>query len=100
MALNEAYTLNIRLKRKITMYKTLPEMEWIINKSFTTTVETFEFQRTLFAETLKFFNALTDKNFYTYTVKAAETVNSATDYAKENLESTQSKVTEFFGGGK
>jgi hypothetical protein len=36
--------------------------------------------------------------FYTYTEKAAETVNAATEYAKENIKDT--KITKLFGSGK
>lgn len=82
------------------MFKDLPELNTVVEKSTSIAIQTIEFQRTLFAETLKYFNDVTDKMFYTYTVKAAETVNSATEYAKENITTGQKKVANLFGNSK
>ncbi len=79
------------------IFKQLPELEFVLNKTADVTVATIEFQGKIFTDTLEYINEITDKMFYTYTVKAAETVNTATEYAKENITSSKSKVANLFG---
>jgi hypothetical protein len=78
-------------------FKNLPEVEFAFNKSIDTTLSAVEYQSKLFTTTLEFVNEVTDKMFYTYTAKAAETVNSATDYAKENIKTSRKKVADLLG---
>jgi hypothetical protein len=59
------------------------DITFAINKSKDVAVSTVDFGNTLFNESLKFFNEITGKTFYTYTVKAAEAHTQVTDYAKE-----------------
>lgn len=82
------------------LFKTIPEAEYIFNKTTDIMIATIDFQGKLFTTTLEYVNAVTDKMFYTYTVKAAETVNSATEYAKENITSNSKKVANLFGNSK
>jgi hypothetical protein len=80
------------------MFKAFPELEYYTTKSTNLMVDTIEFQGILFTKSLEYFNKITDRMFYTYTEKAAETVNAATEYAKENIKDT--KITKLFGSGK
>ena len=57
-----------------------------IEKSKSAAVKAVDFNNTLFKESMKFFNDVTDKFFYTYTVKATEAVNQSTEYAKEFIQ--------------
>lgn len=82
------------------MFKAFPEAEYFVNKTTEVTKATIDFQSKLFTDTLEYFNTITDKMFYTYTVKAAESVNAATEYAKENITSNQKKVANLFGNSK
>lgn len=82
------------------MFKQLPEAEYIVNKATDFTIATMNYHTKLFTDTLEYFNTVTDKMFYTYTVKAAESVNAATEYAKENITSNQKKVANLFGNSK
>lgn len=75
-----------------------PELEYAVNKSIDLTVSTIEFQGSILTKSLEFFNEVTDKMFYTYTVKAAESINAATDNAKENI--SKLKSYNVFGSGK
>lgn len=59
------------------------DLAFAVNKSKDVVVSTVDFGNALFTEGLKFFNEITNKTFYTYTVKAAEANNQATEYAKE-----------------
>lgn len=79
------------------MFKTFPEVEFTFNKSIDAGLAAIDYQAKLFTTTLEYINEVTDKMFYTYTLKAAETVNSATDYAKENIKSNRKKVAEILG---
>lgn len=54
-----------------------------IEKSKDFAIKTVEFHNTIAKESLKFFNDVTDKYFYTYTAKVAEAVNQGSEYAKE-----------------
>jgi hypothetical protein len=80
------------------MLKSLPEFEHVITKSTNIMVDTIEFQESVLIKSLEYFNKITDRMFYTYTEKAAETVNAATEYAKENIKNP--KVANLFGSGK
>jgi hypothetical protein len=75
-----------------------PELEYAVNKSIDATIATIEFQGDILTKSLEFFNQVTDKMFYTYTVKAAETINTATENAKENI--SKLKTYNVFGSGK
>jgi len=59
------------------------DITFAINKTKDVAISTVDFGNTLFNESLKFFNEITGKTFYTYTVKAAEAHTQVTDYAKE-----------------
>ena len=81
-------------------FKDIPEINQVVNKATDIAIKTIDFQKAIFAESMKYFNAVTDKMFYTYTTKAAESVNSATEYAKENITANQKKVANLFGNSK
>ena len=59
------------------------DFAFAVNKTKDVAASTVDFGNTLFNESLKFFNEITGKTFYTYTVKAAEAHTQVTDYAKE-----------------
>jgi hypothetical protein len=80
------------------MFKSLPEFENIAVKSTSFMVDTMEFQKSVYIKSLEYFNQITDRMFYTYTEKASETIEAATEYAKENIK--QQKVANLFGSGK
>lgn len=82
------------------MFKQLPELEYVVNKTTDIAIETINYQSKLFTDTLEYFNKVTDKMFYTYTIKAAESVNAATEYAKENITTQKAKVANLFGNSK
>ena len=82
------------------IFKQLPESEYVFNKVTDVTIATIEYHGKLFTTTLEYINAITDKMFYTYTTKAAESVNAATEYAKENITTNNKKVANLFGNSK
>jgi hypothetical protein len=82
------------------LFKTLPELEFAFNKSTDIVIATMDYQAKLFTDTLEYFNSVTDRMFYTYTVKAAESVNNVTEYAKENITTGKKKVANIFGDSK
>lgn len=85
----------------ITKFKfDVPEVEMTIDKVTDMAVQTIDYQKAVFSETLKYFNEITGKMFYTYTVSAAESVNNATEYAKENISNSKKKVANLFGNSK
>ena len=57
-----------------------------VTKSKDVALKVVDYNEAMFKESLKFFNDVTDKFFYTYTVKAAEAVNQSTGYAKEFIQ--------------
>ena len=69
-----------------------------ITKTTDVAVKAIDFNHAVFKESMKFFNDITDKAFYTYTVSTADAVNKVTEYAKETIK-TQ-KVPNIFGLGK
>ena len=75
------------------------DLAFAVNKSKDVAVSTVDFGNALFTESLKFFNEITNKTFYTYTVKAAEANNQATEYAKEFIKTGTIKEI-FAGSGK
>ena len=58
----------------------------VVNKSKDIAVKTVDFQNAMFKESLKFFNDVTDKYFYTYTSKLAEAADQSVGYAKEYIQ--------------
>lgn len=82
------------------MTKDLPEMTYVINKTFSNIATTINFQTTLFVKGLEYFNELTDKAFYAYTTQAADAINTISDYAKENITESSGKVSKLFGDRK
>ena len=67
-----------------TKFNVKPEqVQDTIEKSKDFAIKTVEFNNTIAKESLKFFNDVTDKYFYTYTAKVAEAVNQGSEYAKE-----------------
>lgn len=80
------------------MFKNFPEINQAIDKATGIAIQTLDYQKALFSETLKYFNDVTDKYFYTYTVQTAEAVNKGMEYAKENI--NKSKVANLFGDSK
>ena len=75
------------------------DLAFVVNKSKEVATSTVDFGNTLFNESLKFFNEITGKTFYTYTVKAAEANEQATEYAKEFIKTGTIKEI-FAGSGK
>ena len=57
-----------------------------VNKSKEMAIKVVDYNEAVFKESIKLFNDMTDKFFYTYTVKAAEAVNQSTVYAKEFIQ--------------
>lgn len=82
------------------MFKTFPELETMFDKTADFTKATLDYQANLFTNSLDYFNAVTDKMFYTYTVSTADAVNKATEYAKENITANKKKVSTLFGFSK
>jgi hypothetical protein len=82
------------------LFKLIPEAEYAFNKVTDASLATLDFQGKMFTTTLEYINTVTDKMFYTYTVKAAESINAATDYAKENITTNNKKVANLFGNSK
>lgn len=62
-------------------------------------IKTVDFNNTMFKESLKFFNDVTDKFFYTYTEAVAKAANQGSEYAKEFI-NTGTVKTLFANGGK
>ena len=58
----------------------------VVTKSKEAAIKVVDYNEAVFKESLKLFNDMTDKFFYTYTVKAAEAVNQSTGYAKEFIQ--------------
>ena len=75
------------------------DLAFAVNKSKEVATSTVDFGNTIFNEGLKFFNEITNKTFYTYTVRAAEANNQATEYAKEFIKTGTIKEI-FAGSGK
>lgn len=82
------------------MFKHFPEAEYLINKTADVAACTIDLNNSIFHQSLKFFNEITDKMYYSYTVKAAESLNTVSDYAKENIKKTQSQIVDLFGDRK
>jgi hypothetical protein len=82
------------------MFKDFPEVEYVINKTASTIATTIDFNTTLFTKSLEYFNQVTDKMFYAWTVQASDSINKVSDYAKENINETTTKVTSLFGDRK
>jgi hypothetical protein len=77
-----------------------PEFEYLINKTASNIATTIDFNATLFTKSLEYFNSITDKMFYAWTVKAADSINNVSDLAKENINETTTKVVNIFGDRK
>jgi hypothetical protein len=82
------------------MFNHFPEAEYIINKTTSNIATTIDFNTLLFTKSLEYFNQITDKMFYAYTIKAADTLNNVSDYAKENINQSTTKIVELFGSRK
>jgi hypothetical protein len=80
------------------MFKLFPELEYYFTKSTNLLVDAIEFQGMVYTKGLEYFNKNTDRMFYTYTERAAESITAATEYAKENI--TNSKIPNLFGHSK
>ena len=70
-----------------------------VTKSKDIAVKAIDFNEIIFKESLNFFNDITDKFFYTYTLKAAEAVNQTSGYAKEFIQTGTVKALST-GGAK
>jgi hypothetical protein len=81
------------------MLNHLPEVEYVINKTASNIATTIDFNTTIFTKSMEYFNQLTDKMFYAWTVQAADAINSISDHAKENIKSS-TKIVELFGDRK
>lgn len=57
-----------------------------VEKSKEVAIKAVEFNAIIAKESIKFFNDVTDKYFYTYTAKVAEAVNQGSEYAKEFIQ--------------
>jgi hypothetical protein len=82
------------------MNKHYPELEFAINKTTSNISATIDFNAALFTKSLEFFNQVTDKMFYAWTVQAADSINNVSDYAKENINQSKTKIVELFGDRK
>jgi hypothetical protein len=82
------------------MFKSFPEAEFIVNKSASTIASTIEFNTVLFTQSLEYLNKITDKMFYAWTVQAADTINTVSDHAKENITQSAEKVVKLFSNSK
>jgi hypothetical protein len=82
------------------MFKDFPEAEYVINKTASTIATTIDFNTSLFTKSMEYFNEITDKMFYAYTIQAADSLNKVSDYAKENINQTSTKIVELFGDRK
>jgi predicted DNA-binding protein (UPF0278 family) len=82
------------------MIKHYPEMEYFINKTTSTIATTIDFNAALFAKSLEYFNDVTDKMFYAYTVKVADSLNNVSDYAKENIQKSTKQIVDLLGDRK
>ena len=75
------------------------QIDDMVEKTKIIATKTVEFNNTMFKESLKFFNDVTDKYFYTYTSKVAEASEKGTEYAKEFIKTGQVKSL-FANSGK
>jgi hypothetical protein len=82
------------------MNKHFPELEYAVNKTVSNIATTIDFNTALFTKSLEYFNDITDKMFYAYTVKVAESLNTVSDHAKENIQKTTNQIVELFGDRK
>lgn len=72
--------------------------EDIVTKTSEVAVKSMDFGQLIFKESMKFFNDITDKAFYTYTVQATDAINKVTEYAKEAI--TTQRVPNIFEAKK
>jgi hypothetical protein len=82
------------------MFKHFPEAEYIINKTASNIATTIDFNTAVYTKSLEYFNQLTDKMFYAWTLKASDTINTVSDYTKNTLDESKSKIVELFGDRK
>jgi hypothetical protein len=82
------------------MFKQLPEIESYVNKAVRNVQATIDFNTVLFIKSLEYFNTVTDKAFFAWTNQVADSLNTASDYAKENVTESTTKVTKLFANGK
>ena len=82
------------------MFKDFPEAEYIINKTASNIATTIDFNTSLFTKSMEYFNEITDKMFYAWTVQASDSLNKVSDYAKENITESSTKIVELFGNRK
>ena len=81
-------------------FKDIPEINQVINKATDIAIKTIDFQKAIFAESMKYFNDVTDKYFYAFTVQTAEAANKSVEYAKENITTGSKKVANLFANSK
>jgi hypothetical protein len=82
------------------MINHFPEVEFAINKTANAVTATIDFNTNVYTKSLEYFNEITDKMFYAWTSKAAESLNTVSDHAKENITETTTKIVALLGGGK
>jgi len=82
------------------LFKTLPEAEYAFNKTTDVMVSTIDFNTTMVTKSMEYFNQVTDKMFYAWTVQAADTINKVSDYAKENITESKTKIVDLLGDTK
>jgi hypothetical protein len=82
------------------MINHFPEVEFAINKTASTVSSTIDFNTAVFTKSLEYFNEVTDKMFYAWTVQASDSINKVSDYAKENINQSTTKIVELFGDRK
>lgn len=73
------------------------DITFVVNKSKDVALSTVNFGTTLFNESVKFFNEITNNTFYTYTHKVVESNNQMSEYAKEFIQT--GTIKEVFGNG-
>jgi len=82
------------------MFKTLPEAEFAFNKTTDVMISTIDFNTSLINKSMEYFNQVTDKMFYAWTVQAADTINKVSDHAKENIKQSKTKIVDLLGDRK
>lgn len=81
-------------------FKQLPQFETAFDQTVSNIHATIDFNKELFAKSIDFFNELTDKKFVSVSSQVAESINKATDYAKENIKTSTGNFRTLLGIAK
>jgi hypothetical protein len=82
------------------LFKILPEVEYAFNKTTDVMVSTIDFNTVMTSKSIDYFNQVTDRMFYTWTVQAIDAINKVSNYAKENITESKTKIVDLFGNTK